>query len=35
VYLKLRVANRTELAAVMATHGSRSPSPETSRPLRT
>ena len=35
VYLKLRVANRTELAAVMATHASPSPSPGTSRPLRT
>jgi predicted ATPase/DNA-binding CsgD family transcriptional regulator len=35
VYLKLRVANRTELAAVMATHGSPAPASETSRPLRT
>jgi DNA-binding CsgD family transcriptional regulator len=35
VYLKLRVANRIELAAVMATRGSPSPLPETSRPLRT
>jgi len=37
VYLKLRVANRTELAAWMARHASSSPSPstETSRPLRT
>jgi len=34
VYLKLRVANRTELAAVMATHESPPPMPETSRPLR-
>jgi DNA-binding CsgD family transcriptional regulator len=34
VYVKLRVANRTELASVMATHRSPSPLPETSRPLR-
>jgi predicted ATPase/DNA-binding CsgD family transcriptional regulator len=37
VYLKLGVANRTELAARMATHASSSPSPSTgtNRPLRT
>ena len=35
VYLKLRVANRTELAAVMATHAPPSPSPGTSQPVRT
>ncbi len=35
VYLKLRVANRTELAAAMATNALPSPSPGTSRPVRT
>jgi predicted ATPase/DNA-binding CsgD family transcriptional regulator len=34
VYLKLRVANRTELAAAMATHASPSQSSRTSRALR-
>jgi hypothetical protein len=35
VYLKLRVANRTELAVAMATHAPPSPSPGTSRPVLT
>ena len=34
VYMKLRVANRTELAAAMATHSPPSPSPGMSQPLR-
>jgi DNA-binding CsgD family transcriptional regulator len=35
VYLKLRVANRTELAAAMATRAPPSPSPGTTQPVRT